>query len=73
MYCLHILGIGYADVENRLPCSGDTVLRIASISKSITMVAVARMLEVGKLDLDKPIQHYLPDFPHKTIEGEKVL
>ncbi|KAK3598506.1 hypothetical protein CHS0354_001044 [Potamilus streckersoni] len=65
-------GLGYADVENRLPCSPDTVLRIASISKSITMAAVARMWESGDLDIDKPIQHYVPSFPEKYWNGEKV-
>ncbi|KAL3884356.1 hypothetical protein ACJMK2_024502 [Sinanodonta woodiana] len=65
-------GLGYADVENRLPCSPDTVLRIASISKSITMAAVARMWESGDLDIDKPIQHYIPSFPEKYWNGEKV-
>ncbi|XP_033725011.1 serine beta-lactamase-like protein LACTB, mitochondrial [Pecten maximus] len=65
-------GLGYADVENRVPCSADTVLRIASISKSITMVAVAKQLEAGTLDLDKPVQHYIPNFPEKTVDGKKV-
>ncbi|OWF41272.1 Serine beta-lactamase-like protein LACTB, mitochondrial [Mizuhopecten yessoensis] len=65
-------GLGYADVENRVPCSADSVLRIASISKSITMVAVAKQLEAGTLDLDKPVQHYVPNFPEKTVNGKKV-
>ncbi|XP_069109639.1 serine beta-lactamase-like protein LACTB, mitochondrial [Argopecten irradians] len=65
-------GLGYADVENRVPCSADTVLRIASISKSISMVAVAKQLEAGTLDLDKPVQHYVPNFPEKKVDGKKV-
>lgn len=65
-------GLGYADVENRLPCKPDTVMRIASISKSITMTAVAKQMEIGQLDLDKPIQAYVPHFPEKIVDGEKV-
>lgn len=65
-------GFGYADVENRTPCTPDTVLRIASISKSIAMVTVARLWESGQLDIDKPIQHYVPTFPEKSVDGEKV-
>ena len=64
--------MGYADVENRVPCTPDSVMRIASISKPITMTAVARLWENGKLDLDAPIQKYVPDFPEKTVDGEKV-
>lgn len=38
-----ITGFGYADVENHIPCqSNDTVLRIASITKSMTMAVVAK-------------------------------
>ncbi|XP_016048141.2 serine beta-lactamase-like protein LACTB, mitochondrial [Erinaceus europaeus] len=65
-------GLGYADVENRVPCKAETVMRIASISKSLTMVALARLWEAGKLDLDAPVQHYVPEFPEKEYEGEKV-
>lgn len=53
-------------------CSPETVLRIASISKSLTMVAVAKLWEEGKLDLDTAVQKYVPEFPEKEYEGEKV-
>ncbi|XP_015928621.1 serine beta-lactamase-like protein LACTB, mitochondrial [Parasteatoda tepidariorum] len=66
-------GFGYADVENRVLCTADTVMRIASISKSITMAAVAKLIEQGKLDLDKPIQEYVPSFPPKTFDGKPVI
>ncbi|XP_062998808.1 serine beta-lactamase-like protein LACTB, mitochondrial [Elgaria multicarinata webbii] len=65
-------GMGYADVENRVLCKPETVLRIASISKSLTMVAVAKLWEEGKLDLDAPVQKYVPEFPEKEYEGKKV-
>lgn len=52
--------------------SPETVLRIASISKPITMAAVAKQWEFGKLDLDKPVQFYVPSFPEKEINGIKV-
>ncbi|XP_071942426.1 serine beta-lactamase-like protein LACTB, mitochondrial [Antedon mediterranea] len=65
-------GIGYADVENRVACTPQTVMRTASISKPLAMVAVAKLVEEDKLDLDKPVQHYLPDYPEKTWKDEKV-
>ncbi|CAI9733180.1 Hypothetical predicted protein [Octopus vulgaris] len=64
-------GFGYADLENRIPYTPSTVTRIASISKSITMAAVAKMWENGLLDLNKPVQHYVPSFPEKEVDGEK--
>ncbi|XP_018408312.1 PREDICTED: serine beta-lactamase-like protein LACTB, mitochondrial [Nanorana parkeri] len=65
-------GLGFADVENRIPCSADSVMRVASISKSFTMTAVAKLWEEGRLDLDAPVQKYVPEFPEKEFEGEKV-
>ncbi|CAL4096312.1 unnamed protein product, partial [Meganyctiphanes norvegica] len=65
-------GFGYADVENRVPCTPQTVLRIASISKSMTMTAVAKLLEEGTLDLDAPVHKYVPYFPVKTYDGKEV-
>nr|XP_061812800.1 serine beta-lactamase-like protein LACTB, mitochondrial [Nerophis lumbriciformis] len=65
-------GFGYADLENRLPCGPETVMRIASISKSLTSAAAARLCEEGKLDLDAPVQKYVPEFPQKQFDGINV-
>uniref|UniRef100_A0A8C6T9E3 Lactamase, beta n=1 Tax=Neogobius melanostomus TaxID=47308 RepID=A0A8C6T9E3_9GOBI len=65
-------GLGYADLENRVPCTAATVMRIASISKSLTSAAAARLCEEGKLELDEPVQKYVPEFPKKLFEGKEV-
>ncbi|XP_070828499.1 serine beta-lactamase-like protein LACTB, mitochondrial isoform X2 [Chaetodon trifascialis] len=65
-------GVGYADLENRVPCGPETVLRIASISKPLTSAAAARLCEEGKLDLDVPVQKYVPEFPQKKFDGQDV-
>ncbi|XP_060891342.1 serine beta-lactamase-like protein LACTB, mitochondrial isoform X1 [Labrus mixtus] len=65
-------GMGYADLENRVPCSPETVMRIASISKPLTSAAAARLHEEGKLDLDIPVQQYVPEFPQKQFDGQDV-
>lgn len=65
-------GIGFADLENRVPCTPETVMRIASISKPLTSAAAARLCEEGKLDLDVPVQHYVSEFPHKQFDGQDV-
>ena len=44
-------------------------MRIASISKALTMTAVARLVEEGKIDLDKTVKEYLGDeWPDKHPE-----
>ncbi|XP_045894554.1 serine beta-lactamase-like protein LACTB, mitochondrial isoform X3 [Micropterus dolomieu] len=65
-------GIGFADLENRVPCSPETVMRIASISKPLTSAAAARLCEEGKLNLDVPVQKYVPEFPQKQFDGQDV-
>ncbi|KAH6929548.1 hypothetical protein HPB50_002630 [Hyalomma asiaticum] len=66
-------GVGYADIENRVPCGSETVMRIGSISKPIAMMTVAKLWEEGKIDLDKPIQDYVPSFPKKTFDNKPVV
>jgi len=59
-------GFGKADLENSVPAKPSTVYRLASISKPITAVAVMQLVEQGKLDLDAPVQKYVPAFPEKA-------
>nr|CAB3263369.1 serine beta-lactamase-like protein LACTB, mitochondrial [Phallusia mammillata] len=65
-------GFGYADVENSVHCHPDTIMRVASISKSFTASAFCRLWQNGLIDLDKPIQEYVPDYPQKSFKGKKV-
>src|SRR2546421_4022268 len=46
-----------------MPVTAETQFRIGSVSKPITAVAVALLYEQGKLDLDAPVQRYVPSFP----------
>ncbi|UCF41857.1 MAG: beta-lactamase family protein [Gemmatimonadota bacterium] len=58
-------GFGYADLENRSPVTPATKFRIGSIAKSLTSVALGQLYEGGRLDLDAPVQRYVPSFPEK--------
>ena len=58
-------GFGYADVEHRVPVTPLTRFRIGSISKPVTAFAIARLHDEGRLDLDAPVQRYVPSFPRK--------
>lgn len=58
-------GFGYADLEQRVPAWPTTKFRIGSVSKPLTAAALMKMVEAGKLDLDAPIQRYVPSFPDK--------
>jgi serine beta-lactamase-like protein LACTB, mitochondrial len=56
---------GYADLENQMPATSATRFRIGSVSKPLTAAGLALLVERGILDLDTPIQKYIPDFPQK--------
>lgn len=58
-------GFGYADLEERAPVWPTTKFRIGSISKPLTATALMELLEAGKVDLDAPVQKYVPSFPDK--------
>ena len=58
-------GFGMANVELGSPVTPLTRFRIGSVSKVLTAAAVARLVEEGKLELDAPVQRYVPDFPVK--------
>lgn len=62
-------GFGAADVEQQVPARPESVLRIASISKPITAVAVMQLVERGLVSIEDPIQKYVPSFPRKP-QGE---
>lgn len=59
-------GFGYADLEQNVGIvPARSLFRVGSLAKPMTAAAVGQLVETGKLDLDAPIQTYLPDFPDK--------
>ena len=59
-------GFGYANLEHRVPMWPSVKFRVGSISKSLTAAAAANLVEDGRLDLDAPVQKYVPSFPEKA-------
>lgn len=60
---LHRKGYGMANLEYAAPITPETPFHIASVSKQFTAFAVARLADQGKVDIDAPIQTYLPEVP----------
>ncbi|MFA4924676.1 MAG: serine hydrolase, partial [Ignavibacteriaceae bacterium] len=56
---------GSADLENNVPAAKNSLYRVASISKSITAVAVMQLVEQEKIKLDGDVRYYLPFIPQK--------
>ena len=68
---------GYTDIEKKTPATTASLFRIASMSKSFTCMAILKLRDEGKLNLDDPAYLYIPelrnikyptaDAPHITI------
>jgi CubicO group peptidase (beta-lactamase class C family) len=58
-------GFGMADLEQQVPATPLTRFRVGSVSKPLTSAALGLLVEEHKLDLDAPIQKYVPSFPQK--------
>ncbi|PXX71755.1 CubicO group peptidase (beta-lactamase class C family) [Nocardia tenerifensis] len=52
---------GFADVENGIPAGHDSVYRIGSITKTFTAALALLLVDQQRLDLDAPVEHYLPE------------
>src|SRR3954467_9009540 len=63
-------GYGYADVENEVRATAQTVYRIGSVTKQFTSAAIMQFVEQGKVGLDDEITKYLPNFPTR---GQRIL
>ncbi len=58
---VHATSLGIADDTGR-PITPQTPFLLASLSKSITAIAVMQLVETGRVDLEAPVQRYVPWF-----------
>lgn len=57
--------LGKSDLETGTAVSPGTRFRIGSVSKAITAVALMRLWQKGRIDLDADVRRYVPGFPDK--------
>jgi CubicO group peptidase (beta-lactamase class C family) len=56
---------GVTDLETKAPVTDTSVFPLGSTSKPLTALVLGQLVEEGRLDLDAPIQEYVPYFPVK--------
>jgi len=66
---VHAEKYGMQDIENNRPMQFNTIFRLASMTKPITSVAVMRLCEQGKLQLDDPVSKFIPVFAQAKVYG----
>jgi len=61
---------GMADRARNVPNTIDTRFNLGSMNKMWTAIAIAELVEQGKVDLDATVGKYLPDLPNQTIREQ---
>ena len=65
-------GFGWQDEGHMMRATGDTLYRVGSISKPFTAMLIMLFVEMGLLDLDAPVQDYLPEFQPTNKTGKTI-
>ncbi len=71
----HLSSVGKRSLEDELPFETDTLVRIYSMTKPLTSLAVMQLHERGLFHLDAPIDRFLPEFSNcrALVEGATSL
>ncbi|MCW2593435.1 MAG: estB 3 [Mycobacterium sp.] len=62
--------LGYRDVQAGLPMQRDTIFRIASMTKPITVAAAISLVEEGKFALSDPVAPFLPELADVAVMAD---
>ncbi len=65
-------GFGLSDPGQKIPAAADTIYRVGSVSKLFTDTAIMQLVERGRIDLDAPVNRYLPDFHPANPFGKPI-
>ena len=68
---LRIDAVGFSDLAAKKPMRADNLFWIASMTKPITATAVLMLQDEGKLNVEDPVEKYLPEFKNQWIVESK--
>lgn len=68
---LDVSCVGYSDVGAKEAMQPDTMFWIASQSKSMTAAAFMMLVDEGKVNVDDPVEKYLPEFKGQMLIAEQ--
>lgn len=64
---------GLASVEKNIAITAETPIHIASISKVLTSMAILKLVETNKIQLDQKVNSILPTFPYEETTIRHLL
>jgi CubicO group peptidase (beta-lactamase class C family) len=63
--------VGYADIAAKTPMRTDSLFWIASMSKPMTATALMMLVDEGKVNVEDPVEKYLPEFKGQMLAVEQ--
>jgi D-alanyl-D-alanine-carboxypeptidase/D-alanyl-D-alanine-endopeptidase len=72
---VHVKGAGVQDIDTKRPVTADTLFRIASMTKAFTALSILKLRDEGKLQLDAPVETYVPElrgWKYPTDDSPKI-
>ena len=70
---VYAIAAGLAEIEAGSPMQENTLFRLASISKAFTSLAVAALIQQGRMDFEDPVTKWLPYFTPKLANGSEPV
>ena len=64
---------GHKDAERTMPWQQDTIVNVFSVTKGVTAICAAKLIEQGRLDLHQKVSHYWPEYGCNGKENTTVL
>jgi CubicO group peptidase (beta-lactamase class C family) len=70
---LEAKGVGYSDLKLKKKAMPETIYAVASVTKVLTAAAILQLHENRKLNINDPVQKYLPWFSYRDKEKSKKV
>jgi CubicO group peptidase (beta-lactamase class C family) len=64
---------GHKDAERTMPWQQDTIVNVFSVTKGVTAICAAKLIEQGRLDLHQKVSHYWPEYGCNGKENTTVI
>ncbi|TLV01548.1 serine hydrolase domain-containing protein [Dyadobacter luticola] len=64
---------GFAHMKEKDSLTSESRFQLASLSKPFTAVAVLKLIQEGRVNLDDSVQRFFPDFPYHGVKVDMLL
>lgn len=64
---------GFSDIGKKIEITAETPIHLASVSKVLTAIAVLKLVQFKKINLNDKINKYLSDFPYEDVTIQQLL